>query len=513
MSNEIVAPWWRRLFTLPIISAAVCATLAVLSVVFPASLTETSQAYTTYFLEVLDWFFLFFCSACVAVCIFLIVTPYGRILLGKPGDTPEFSTPSWIAMLFAAGMGAGLLFWGVAEPLTHFVNPPDAIPEMSPAAARQAMVYANLHWGLHAWGLYALGAVVLAYFGFRKGMPMLPSGPIRAVFKGRGGRAFGNLADLVGVLSVVFGVAGSIGMGVRQIASGLHSVMGTPEQDALLWLGILALITVSYIASALTGIGRGIQILSNINVGVAVVLMLFVLFAGPSNFILGTFVTAMGDYLSQLPRLSFNLNVYSGNAEWTRSWTLTYLLWWAAWIPFVGIFVARISRGRTIRQFMIGVLVIPSLFTALWFSVFGGSALFIELFGTGGITSLLLQNTSATLFGFFQYFPLSNLLSIVALLLIFIFLVTSADSASFVVGMLSSQGTLNPSIFSKLFWGVVIALLTAAALIAGGGPEAMKAIAISGAIPFVVIALIHIVIFLRELSRERGLRSHEDDAP
>ena len=489
-------------FTVANTSLFLCAAIAVFGLLYPNLLTSISQGVTGYFLKVLDWFFLFFCSLCMIVCIALAFTPYGKITLGKKGEKPEFSTPSWIAMLFAAGMGAGLLFWGVAEPMSHFVSPPDNVEGMTPEAARQAMVYANLHWGLHAWGIYGIGALVLAYFGFRKGYPLLPSGPIRAVAKGKTGKRLGDLADLVGVLSVVFGVAGSLGMGVMQITSGLSAVFGSDERSMTIWLIVLTLVTICYLISAVTGISKGIQLLSNINIVVAIILMLFILFSGPTSFIMGTFVTSLGDYLTQVPSLSFRLHVFSGETEWSRLWTLTYLLWWAAWIPFVGVFIARISRGRTIRQFVTGVIVIPTLFTCLWFSVFGGSGIYIELFCQGGVASLLMQDVAQTIFGFFEFFPLSKLLSGIALLLIFIFLVTSADSASFVVGMLSRQGELNPPPREKLFWGVVIAMLTASSLLAGGNVTIMKAIAISGSIPFVFIAIAHIGILLKVISQE-----------
>ncbi|MDP7423631.1 MAG: BCCT family transporter, partial [bacterium] len=348
----------------------------------------------------------------------------------------------------------------------------------------------------------------LAYFGFRKGYPLLASTPIKVAFTGKFGDYLGGVADVVAILSVVFGVAGSLGLGVMQISSGLNMVFDTPDQTIGMWLMILACLTIAYMISASTSLDKGIKILSNLNMIIAVVLLLFILFVGPTGFILSTFITSVGDYLFQLVPLSFRLNPYSGETAWTCSWTLTYLIWWIAWAPFVGIFVARISRGRTIRQFVTAVILVPSAFTALWFATLGGTGLHIELFGGGGLGTLVLEDVSKALFGMFQFFPLTNLLCVIAIVLQFVFLVTSADSASFVLGMMTTKGSLNPSAPRKLFWGIIIALLTATTIFAGGGVKLMKAIAISGAIPFIVIMIIHIACLLFVIGNEKIPAAH-----
>jgi glycine betaine transporter len=405
-------------------------------------------------------------------------------------------------MLFAAGMGAGLLFWGVAEPLSHFMSPPPGQEAMTAQAARWSLVMTNLHWGVHAWGIYAMGALVLGYFGFRRGLPMLAGAPIRAVFKGGFGKVLGGVADVVAVLAVVFGLAGSLGMGVVQMNYGLAEVFGVPADSLAVSMAVLGVLAAVYLISAATAIDKGIKLLSNLNTLVVVLLLLFVLFVGPTTFILSTFATSLGDYLSNLVTLSFRLHPYSGQSDWTRVWTLTYLIWWIAWAPFVGIFIARISRGRTIREFVLVVMFLPTLFSVLWFAVFGGTGLHLELFGQGGLGSLVLENTSQALFAFLGYFPFTGVLVGVALFLIFIFLVTSAQSGSFVLGMMTTGGSLNPPTYRKLFWGGVVAALTAATLLAGGGVHVLRAIAVSGALPFTVIMIAQVACLFHALGRE-----------
>jgi glycine betaine transporter len=317
----------------------------------PKGLADGISLGTTLALQWFDWVFLLSVTVFIVLCLFLAFSGWGSLKLGQPDEEPEFSTVSWVAMLFAAGMGAGLLFWGVAEPLSHFMSTPPGQVAMTPDAARWALVVTNLHWGVHAWGIYAMGALVLGYFGFRRGLPLLAGSPIRYVFPGRFGKVFGGVADLIAVLAVVFGLAGSLGMGVVQINYGLGEVFGLDAESISLTLGVLAVLTGCYLISAATAIDKGIKLLSNLNTLIVVLLLVFVLLVGPTTFILSTFTTSLGDYLSNLVSLAFRLHPFSGESHWTRVWNLTYLIWWIAWVPFVGIFIARISRGRTIRTF------------------------------------------------------------------------------------------------------------------------------------------------------------------
>jgi glycine betaine transporter len=482
-----------------IVSVVLCGVIGVWGVLAPEQMTDTALGLTGFALKSLDWFFLVLCTGFLVLSVYMAFGPYSHIRLGKDDEKPEFSTLSWLAMLFAAGMGAGLIFWGVAEPVFHYLAPP-GMPGKTPESARMAMIITNLHWGLHAWAIYAICALVIAYFSFRKETPSLISSPIQAEFGCKHRGIWCHSADIIGVLAVIFGLAGSMTMGILQVRAGLGEVFGVPANDFVSMI-ILVLMTTLFLISASTGLDKGIKILSNINMTIAVAILILIIFAGPTRFIFEVFITSIGDYFSQLINMSFKLYPYKELTGWTSGWTLTYFIWWLAWGPFVGIFIARISRGRTIREFAIGVILIPTLFSILWFAAFGGTALYIEMFGGGGLADLVLEDVSKALFALFTWFPLSEILSGLALILIFVFLVTSADSGTFVVSMMTSNGNLNPSTSFKLIWGILIAILTAGILFTGSVTVA-KAMAITGAIPFTFILIIQIIAFLRTIRRE-----------
>jgi glycine betaine transporter len=476
------------------------ALIAIAGVFAPEHLAAAAGILTQSVFASIDWFFLATATVILGLALWLAFSRYGRLVLGKPGDEPDFSTGSWLAMLFAAGMGSGILFWGVAEPLLHFVSSPDSASR-SPAAARQALVLTGLHWGLHAWALYALAALVLAYFVFRRGLPYLPGAPIRDVFPYRWAAPVAVLADLVAVLAIVFGVAGSIAMGTMQLQSGLHAVFGVSVNSKVVSAGIVLALFITYMASAATKLEQGIKWLSNINIVLAIALAALVLFAGPTSYMLKSFWTSLGDYLSQLPSLSIRLYPHQSDQSWLHSWTLTYLIWWIAWVPFVGIFVARISRGRTIRQFILGVLCVPTLFSMLWFAIFGGAGLYQELRGSSGVADLVQEDLTLALFALLERYPFGGVLSVVSLVLVFIFLVTSVDSATFVLGMLTSGGDLDPPRSRKIAWGVTLGLM-GGALILAGSVDAVRALAIVGAIPFSFILVLQLVALVKALAHD-----------
>ncbi len=490
-----------------------CIFTAVVGILHPEKLTEVIMEMTTFSLNSFDWVFLLSITLFILFSFFLAFSRLGDIKLGAQHEEPEFGLVSWLAMLFAAGMGAGLLFWGVAEPLHHYMSPPPEQGSMTPQAARWAMVVTNLHWGVHAWGIYAISALVLGYYGFRRGRPMLASSPIEAVFPGYFGKTLGFTADLVAIVAVAFGIAGSLGMGVMQINAGLAEVFGTPSESMTFLMGILGVLILFYMIPITTALDKGIKILSNLNLVVALLLMAYILFLGPTSFIFSTFTTSLGDYITNLINLSFRLYPYSGETEWTRVWTLTYLIWWIAWAPFVGIFIARISRGRTIREFVLTVILFPTIFSVLWFSVFGGAGLHLELFGEGGLASLVLEDSSQALFALFSYFPHPMLLAVVAVFLILVFLSTSAASGAYVLGMMSTGGALDPPRTLKLFWGAIVAALTAAVLFAGGGVQVLRAIAISGALPFTIIMIAQVACLLKSLSEEAAIVREDIPSP
>ncbi len=498
MSEKPVAPGrgFNRVF---FIALAFTAGIGLWGLIDPTGMTGTMLGFTNYLLGGLGWYWLLICTAFVVLAGYLAFGPYGKIRLGRDDERPEFSTASWIAMLFAGGMGAGLLFWGVAEPVYHFQGPPVEAGG-TPEAARMALVLTNLHWGLHAWSIYGVCALVIAYFTFRRNRPSLISTPIASLFHGPTRRILGESADVLGVLAVVFGLAGSLTMGTLQVRAGLAEVAGTGETQ-FMSLAIIGVLFVCYMLSATTGVDKGIKILSNLNMTLAIGLMVFVMVFGPTQFIFESFIDSVGQYVTALPVLAFKLFPYEGLQGWTAGWTLTYLIWWLAWGPFVGIFIARISRGRTIREFCAGVILVPTLFSILWFATFGGSAIYVELFGDAGIAELVFQDVTKALFVFLEYFPLGAFLGVVAALLVFIFLVTSADSGTFVLSMMTTGGNLNPPVVHKMVWGVLIAVLTIGTLLSGS-VEVAKAMAITGALPFSVVLLLQVIGFLREIRKE-----------
>lgn len=475
---------------------------AVWGLVSPSAMTAAASGAVGFMLDAVGWLYLLLCSSFLVLAAFLAFGPYGRIRLGPDDSRPEFSTLSWLSMLFAGGMGAGLVFWGVAEPVSHFAQPPGTATPSSPEAARLAMVLTALHWGLHPWAIYASCALVVAYFVFRREMPGLISTPLRATLpKTPLTQGIGITADVIGVFAVVFGLAGSLVMGVLQVRAGLWEVYGVVPTTTIS-LVILAVVTVSFLISASTGLDRGIQLLSNVNMTLAVGLLLFVALTGPTSYVMESFVNVFGDYMAALPSYAFRLLSYEDQMGWSSAWTLTYLVWWVAWGPFVGIFIARISRGRTIREFCGGVILVPAVFSLFWFAALGGTSLWIELSGGGGLSQLVHEDTAKALFAFLSYLPQPQLVSTVAVLLVFIFLVTSADSATFVVSMMTSEGNLEPKRSLKLMWGGAITLITVAVLVSGS-IEVAKAMAVFGAVPFTLILVFQIVAFLRALRREK----------
>ena len=493
-----------------VVSMVLCAAIGLWGVIDPDAMTAAAQALVNYSLTALDWFFLLLCTFFVAFMAVIGFSKYGKIKLGGDDEKPEFSTGSWVAMLFAAGMGSGLLFWGVAEPIYHFTSPP-GMEGGTPAAARQAFVITNFHWGFHAWSIYGCCALVIAYSTFRLGLPSMISTPILVGFKNIFGpktlKGIGSAADILAVVAVIFGLAGSLAMGTLMVRSGMSSVFGTDGSSTTISFMILAVLTVSFLISASTGVDKGIKILSNINMIVAIVILLVVLFAGPTAYLFQVFVNSIGDYLIQFIPISFKIYSFQPPASWNwfHGWTLTYLIWWLAWGPFVGIFIARISRGRTIREFVIFVVGVPTIVSMLWFAAFGGAAIHIELFGSGGLSEKVFADVSAALFAFFEYFPATNVLNFLTVCLIFIFLVTSADSGTFVISMMTTNGNLNPAVRVKLIWGLIIAAITVGTL-ATGSVSVAKAMAITGAIPFTFIIILQMAGFVRMIREDPMIR-------
>ncbi|QFT87432.1 Glycine betaine transporter OpuD [Bacillus sp. THAF10] len=472
------------------------------SVLGNGALGPVTTAIQGFIVDKFGWFYLLTATLFLLFCIILIFTKYGRIKLGKATDEPDYNYITWFAMLFSAGMGIGLVFWGASEPMYHFFAPPTGEGETA-EAARVAMRYSFFHWGLHPWAIYSVIALALAYFQFRKGSPGVISSILRPVLGDRVDGNLGTFINFIAVFATIFGVATSLGLGAIQISGGLASITPAISNNTVTQLIIIAVVTVLFMLSAQTGLNRGIKYLSNLNVVLAISLMLFLLFAGPTNFIMDLFTTTIGSYIQNLPSMSFRLFPFDQNNTWVQDWTIFYWAWWIAWAPFVGTFIARISRGRTIREFLLGVLLVPTIFGGLWFSVFGGSAIFLEYFEGTPIYSVIENTgTEAALFSVFQNYPFGMIMSGLAIFLICTFFITSADSATFVLGMQTTNGSMHPPNSIKFIWGVVQSA-TAAILLWTGGLQALQTASIIAAFPFAIIMILMVLSLMKSFKKEK----------
>lgn len=448
------------------------------------------------------WFYLLVTTGFLIVAIFLIFSKYGNIKLGQPDDEPAFNYLTWFGMLFSAGMGIGLVFWGAAEPISHLNSPPYAVSSEA-VAATTALQYSFFHWGLHPWAVYATLGLALAFFQFKKNSPGLISSTLRPLFGDKMNGGWGTTIDVIAVFATVFGVATSLGLGAQQIGSGLEFITNGIVNNFSTQLVIIIVVTILFMLSAITGLKKGIKYLSTINIVIAILLMLFLLFTGPTNFIMNFFTNTLGKYISNLPEMSFRMAPFNmDNAEWLEDWTIFYWAWWIAWAPFVATFIARVSRGRTVREFVIGVLLVPTLFGALWFSVFGGAAISLQMEESANIIEVMnTLGNEAALFTVLENYPLSAIMSVLAVLLISTFFITSADSATFVLGMQTTYGNLNPSTKIKLVWGVVQSG-TAAVLLWQGGLGALQTASIIAAFPFAIIMILVVVSIFKAFQEE-----------
>lgn len=470
-----------------IISVVIVLIFVCWGALFPGNLAAVSTSLLDVTTEKFGWFYLMATFSFLIFSLFLAFSRYGKIKLGSDDDKPQYSNTTWFAMLFSAGMGIGLVFWGAAEPLSHYMNPPQEADPQTIEAARLAMRYSFFHWGLHAWGIYTIMGLAIAYFTFRKKRSGLISNVFYPLIGERVNGPIGKTIDILAIIATVFGVATSLGLGTLQIDGGFHQLFGFPENFGIQLL-IIAVVTVMYLISATTGLDKGIRILSNTNLSIAAILLIFVLFAGPTSFIFDVLTTTVGSYLQNLVQMSLRLSPFS-QGSWIKSWTLFYWAWWIAWAPFVGMFIARVSKGRTIKEFVLGVLLVPSAFGFLWFSVFGGTALNLEMFHNSGIAEAAQADITSAFFNTLQELPIGNMLAGIATILIITFFVTSADSATFVLGMLSSNGIQNPSTKVKLVWGLLQSSI-AAVLLSSGGLEGLQSASIIAAAPFSIIMVL-----------------------
>ncbi|MUP46468.1 BCCT family transporter [Gramella sp. BOM4] len=433
-----------------------------------------------------DWFFILCINLFFVFLIYLALGRFGKLRIGGQNAKPEFKTLSWFAMLFSAGMGIGLLFFGVGEPVMHFNAPPTADPGTA-AAAQEAMNFTFLHWGFHAWAVYALVGLSLSYFTYTRGLPLT----IRSIFYPfLGDRIYGKIGDVIdifAVLATLFGLATSLGFGVQQIASGLDHVFGLPS-DLTAQIVIIAIITAIATTSVVLGVDKGVKVLSEWNMRIAVVLLVLALILGPTLFIFRSFVENTGSYLFNFLEIATWSETYT-NGSWQNDWTVFYWGWWIGWSPFVGMFIARISKGRTIREFILGVLLVPALVTFFWMSAFGSVAIEEIMNGNEVLNQAVNDDIATALFVFFQDYPLSMVINVVAVLLIAGFFITSSDSGSLVIDSLTSGGKIDAPVSQRIFWAVTEGTV-AAVLLVGGGLQALQTATIVTGLPFAIILLI-----------------------
>lgn len=446
------------------ISAVLIVAFAAFGALFPDRAGDMFNSVQNFIVRDFGWFYIASVAGFLIFALYLMLSRYGDIKLGPDDSEPEYSYLSWFAMLFSAGMGIGLIFFGVAEPVQHYALPPVGEGK-TVESARQAMVLTFFHWGLHAWAIYIVVGLALAYFSFRRGLPLT----IRSALFPLIGRHIygpvGHAIDIFAVLGTMFGVATSLGLGVLQVNAGFSHLFGIPTNSSV-QLILIAAITGMATLSVVAGLDKGVKRLSELNIVLAIALLLFVLFAGSTVFLLQAYVQNIGAYLGAVVQRTFRMYAYEPN-PWIGSWTMFYWGWWIAWSPFVGMFIARISRGRSIREFVTGVLLVPVLFTFLWMTVFGNTAIALDMSGVAPIARTVVNNLPVALFEVLEHLPLSTLASGIATLLVITFFVTSADSGALVIDMITSGGAENTPVWQRVFWAVCAGTVAAVLLLAG----------------------------------------------
>ncbi|WP_277068605.1 BCCT family transporter [Saccharomonospora viridis] len=506
-------PWYSTIAPRVFFPAAVIILVFVAAaVIAPDAMSDVIGTIQEQVVSSFSWYYMLIVSGFVLFSLWIGLSHYGDIKLGPDEEEPEFGLKVWFSMLFAAGMGIGLVFWGVAEPLNHYAGIPNRATGITQdeSGAQDALVQTFLHWGLHPWAIYVVVGVAIAYVVHRKKRPVSIRYALESLIGKRVNGWLGDAIDIAAVVGTLFGVATSLGLGVLQIGAGLDFLDIVSDPGNLTYVVLIGVISLLAIISVVTGVKRGIKWLSNINMGLAGLMMLIVLAFGPTLFIFKDLVQSIGAYLQNLVAMSFNTTAYEGEDgnAWQGFWTAFYWGWWISWAPFVGVFIARISRGRTVREFVAGVLLVPTAVTMLWFTVFGGTALYRELFGEGGLVGTDADgnptvDTEASLFAVLEALPGGAVLCVGAVILIVLFFVTSSDSGSLVVTMLSSGGDPEPPKWHRVFWGVLEGAV-AVALLFAGGLSALQTVAILIALPFSVVMLGMCASIIRDFRAERA---------
>jgi len=444
------------------------------------------------------WFLVMLVNLYLFFTLYFAFSKFGKIRLGGKSAVPEFSRGAWFAMLFSAGMGIGILFWSVAEPIFHFTAPPQGEASTA-AAAQESMKTTFLHWGLHAWGIYTLVGLALAFFSFNKNMPLA----FRSIFYPLLGEKVykwpGDVIDILAVLATLFGLATSLGLGVKQVSAGFNHLFSTTD-NLQTQVILIAAITGAATISVVSGLDRGVKKLSEMNINLGALLLVFILILGPTIFILDSYVQNIGNYLNHFFEKSFWTESYQ-QTNWQNDWTIFYWSWWISWSPFVGMFIARISKGRTVKEYVLSVLIVPTLLTFLWISAFGGSAIMLELNEVADIAGEVKKNVATSIYQLFESFPLANITNFAAIVLVISFFVTSSDSGSLVVDAFTSGGKLKSPVTQRVFWATMEGAV-AAILLVGGGLNALQTAAITTGLPFAIILVIMAFSLRKGLQKE-----------
>ncbi|WP_318951358.1 BCCT family transporter [Pseudomonas sp.] len=486
-------------------SALLVIAFVLFTIIDPVYADSIYSAAKGFIASKLAWYYVGIMSFFLFFAVWLIFSRYGSIRLGKDSDRPEFSNFSWFSMLFGAGIGIGILFWSIAEPIYHFQGTPliSEAQKMTAEAAQVAMRISIFHWGLHGWGLFAVFGLILAYFSYRKGLPLSIRSSLYPILGERIYGPLGHAADLLAVFGTVFGIATSLGLGAQQMNAGLNYLLGF-EVSVGHQILLIAVISVIATASVLSGVNKGIRMLSELNMHLTIlILALFVIF-GPTAYLLGAFVTNTGDYLAHAVQLGLWIDP-DPKGQWQGWWTIFYWGWWIAWAPFVGMFIARISKGRTLREFVLGVLIAPTVLATFWITIFGNTAIFIELFGGGGVTAAVNDDITMALFKTIELMGLGQwltiLMSAICTLMLVTYFVTSADSATLVICTLICMGDEHPPARYRIFWGLAIGAVAAVLLLAGG-LKALQTASIVAALPFSFVAILATYGFFKSLRQD-----------
>jgi len=491
-------------------AAALILCLVVFTVISPDGAEKAFKALNSWIIGTMGWFYAVAATGFLVFAILLATSRFGSIRLGPDHSEPDYSFTSWFAMLFSAGMGIGLMFFAVAEPVLHYTAPPTATPRTI-EAAKEAMQATFFHWGIHGWAIYVAVGLVLAYFGFRHKLPLTIRSALYPLIGDRIYGPIGHAVDIFAVLGTLFGIATSLGLGVAQVNNGLGYLFDIPVNTSVQII-LIALITGAATISVVTGLDAGIKRLSELNLTLALFLLIFVIILGPTILIFGAFAENIGNYVTTIIERSLRIGIYSNDDKWIGDWTIFYWGWWISWSPFVGMFIARISRGRTIREFILGVLLVPSLLSFLWLTAFGNTALDFIGQGATEIADTVSANLPVALFVFFDQFPFSSVVSMIGITLVITFFVTSSDSGSLVIDIITSGGQTDNPVWQRIFWATSEGVVAAVLLLAGG-LAALQAAAVATALPFAFVLLFALAGLMRGLTLEATKARGADVAP